>query len=502
MNLTMPLVVNAETIPEKICIICDERHYSFQEFNEEVNRIAHGLLQHDIKKGQHISVFMKNSDYFAIAAYAIWKIGAVLVPINFRLAPPEVRYIVEQSKSVLLFCDAQLEAIAYEAIKEQQVLKTVIVQPIATQPHFLSWQDIYSHKVNEPSVIITSDDHAEILYTSGTTGQPKGALFDYKRIVAVNDGIKEIFKTTAEDVYIHIAPLFHAAQLNLFFTTAISQGATAIIQRDFEPKKVLQQIAKYKVTIFFAVPAMYNALVHADDGHSNLSSVRACAYGAAPMAPTLVQESMKLFKTDQFYNLCGLTEAGPGGVFLSPEDHQKKLGAGGKAMPNSMVRVVNTAFEDVAPGEIGEFIIQGAAVMKKYYDKPQETAEAFKDGWLVTGDLAMMDEEGFITLVDRKKDMIISGGENVYSVEVEQILNGYPAILEAAIIGLPDEKWGEMVVGILVLKEGTILDEQHLHDYCKQKLARYKMPKKYIYADTLPRNESGKILKYKLRETL
>lgn len=218
------------------------------------------------------------------------------------------------------------------------------------------------------------------------------------------------------------------------------------------------------------------------------------------MSPGMIQTAIDYFGSDQFYNCCGLTEGGPSGVVLTPKEHKTKIGAAGKAMPYLNARVVNEHMQDVAPGEVGEFIIRSSSVMKEYYKKPEETAKTFKDGWLLTGDLATMDEDGYITLVDRKKDMIISGGENVYSVEVEQVLNSHPGILEAATIGLPDPQWGEIVTAVIVPKEGVTLDEQEIQAFCRESLAGYKIPRQFIYTDALPRNASGKILKYNLRD--
>ena len=220
------------------------------------------------------------------------------------------------------------------------------------------------------------------------------------------------------------------------------------------------------------------------------------------MPPELVRKSIAAFKTDQFYNLCGLTEAGPGGIYLGPEGHKLHLGKSGKAGFLTEARVVYENGDDISPGAVGEFILRGETIMKEYYKKPEETKAAFKNGWLYTGDLATIDEEGYITLVDRKKDMIISGGENVYSAEVEVVLYEHPAILDAAIIGLPDEVWGEAVSAIIVLKEGTRIDEEELISFCRQKLAGYKVPRRIFIEKQLPRNASGKILKYQLRQKM
>jgi len=235
----------------------------------------------------------------------------------------------------------------------------------------------------------------------------------------------------------------------------------------------------------------------------NLSSIRACMYGAAPMAATLVQQSMDLFKTNQFYSLAGLTEGGPSGVYLSPHDHQTKIGCSGKhPLLLTEVKLVDLDGNDVAPGVHGEVLLRGETIMKEYYKKPAETAETIVDGWLHTGDLAVKDEEGFITFVDRIKDMIISGGENIYSVEVESALYKLPKVLEAAVVGTPDPIWGEKVNAVVVLKPGETADSQEIQQFCRQHLAGYKIPRNVVFVNSLPHNAAGKLLKYKIREQL
>lgn len=502
MNLTTPLVLNANRHPHKMCVTCEGRSYSYQQFNEEVNKLANGLIALGLKHDEKVGLFMKNSDHFAIALYAIWKAGGVVVPINFHLVTPEVAYILEQSECKMLFCDANLEEITAKANKGHNGLEKIIVQNEAKLQGHLSWNQVFSANCAEPDVVVLNTDNAEILYTSGTTGRPKGALFDHQRIMNVNMNFLVMKKMSSDDVFLHLAPLFHSAQLNGFLTTAIYLGASNVIHRDFNPVKTLEEIEEHKISVFFGVPTMYNAMVHVQENHYDLSSVRVCGYGAAPMAPALVERAIALFGTDQFYNLCGLTEAGPGGIFLTPEAHKTKLGAGGKAMYLTNVRVVTDNMEDAKTGEVGEFVMKGETIMKEYYRKPEETQRTFSDGWLLTGDMAVIDDDGFITVVDRKKDMIISGGENVYSVEVEQVLNSHPEILEAATIGIPDEKWGEIVVGIIVSKDDRTLNEEDIKSFCSERLAAYKIPKRFLYTKVLPRNASGKILKYQLREEM
>ncbi|WP_423409459.1 long-chain-fatty-acid--CoA ligase [Heyndrickxia sp. MSNUG] len=502
MDIGSYLAQNARKTPEKLAIECEGRKYTYKQFNEEVNKLAHGLLGLGIRKGEKVALMMKNSDKFVFAFFAAAKIGAVIVPVNFRLTSSEVHYILEQSETVLVICDEEFEDTITSA-REGTCIVHVITTGTPTTVGHHSYEGVLAVSSENPPIEVNDHDDLEILYTSGTTGKPKGALFDHKRVFNVGLTMMISMGINQEERILHIAPLFHSAQLNLFLISGVVLGATHIIHRDFHPVKTLEAIQEHKITHFFGVPAMYNFMLQVPNAADyDLSSIKRCGYGAAPMAPELVRKSIELFRTDQFYNLCGLTEAGPGGILLNPEGHKNHFGKGGKAAFLTEARVVNEEGKEIKPGAVGEFIIKGESIMKEYYKKPEETAKTIKEGWLYTGDLATIDEEGFITLVDRKKDMIISGGENVYSIEVEEVLYEHPGVLEAAIIGLPDEVWGEAVCAVIVPKQGAAVDEQELKSFCRQKLAGYKVPRRIFIEEALPRNASGKILKYQLRYKL
>lgn len=502
MNIGSLLTQNARKFPELLAIECEGRTYTYRQFNEEVNRLAQGLLQLGLKKGEKLALMMKNSDHFVFTFFAAAKLGAVAVPVNFRLQTSEVHYILEQSDASFVVCDKEFDNLIANAKDGTDVRVVITVGEIEVEGFYL-YEAVLSENNSEPEVEVNEKDDLEILYTSGTTGRPKGALFNHQQIfnvgisVVINMGIRQ------HERILHLAPLFHSAQLNLFLISGVALGATHIIHRDFHPVKTLQAIQEHKITHLFAVPAMYNFLFQVPNSDNyDLTSILRVGYGAAPMAPEHVKKTMQLFKTDQVFNLCGLTEAGPGGILLDPEGHKNHLGKGGKPIFLTETRVVNEEGKDVLPGVVGEFIIKSPMVMKEYYKKPEETKNTLKDGWLYTGDLATIDEEGYITLVDRKKDMIISGGENVYSVEVEAVLYEHPSVLEAAIIGLPDEVWGEAVCAVIVPKEGMTIDEQELKNFCREKLAGYKIPRRIFIEGQLPRNASGKILKYQLRQQM
>ncbi|MCA1319133.1 long-chain-fatty-acid--CoA ligase [Bacillus tianshenii] len=502
MNIGMYLSQNARKVPDKLAISCEDRSYTYDQFNHEVNRLANGLQDIGLAHGDKIAFMMKNSDHFVFSYFAGAKIGAVIVPMNFRLTSSEISYILGQSEAKAVICDSEFEGIVEEAMEGSSVMKVVVVGT-PKNPEHRSYHEILSENESDPDVAVTETDDLEILYTSGTTGRPKGALFDHRRIFNVGLSMMISMGINQQERFLHIAPLFHSAQLNLFLVSGVVLGATHYIHRDFHPVHTLQAIQEHRITHFFGVPAMFNFLLQVPDADRyDLSSIRRCGYGAAPMAPELVKKSMNLFKNDQFYNLCGLTEAGPNGILLDPNGHKNHLGKNGKPSFLTEAKVVDEAGREIEPGAVGEFILRGESIMKEYYRKPEETKATLKDGWLYTGDLATVDEEGNITLVDRKKDMIISGGENVYSIEVEEVLYEHPQVLEAAIIGLPDEVWGEAVCAVVVPHQNQVVNEEELKQFCRQKLAGYKVPRRIFIEEALPRNASGKILKYQLRQQL
>lgn len=501
MNLFHGLERNARNNSKKTAIIFNEKTYTYEEYNAQVNRIANALIHYGINKGDKIAIMMKNSDTFIFVYYAILKAGAVAVPINFRLTSHEVKYILDNSDSRIVFADADLADVVTKASEGNDKLELQVISGDTKEENQQFLAEFRSSSTENPNLEVLESDDAEILYTSGTTGLPKGVVLDHHRVIHVGILMAVTMRMAPEDRVLHVAPLFHSAQLNLFLVSATMLSCTQIVQQDFHPVETLKAIAEHKISLFFGVPTMYNFFLQVPKGMFDVSSVTRCGYGAAPMPLTTLQKSMEMFGTEEFYNLCGLTEGGPGGIFLSPEEHKTKLGVSGRANHFTDARIVDENGQDVKPGVVGEFIIKGETIMKEYYKMPEETKKTLKDGWLYTGDLATIDEDGFITLVDRKKDMIISGGENVYSTEVEHALYKHPDILEAAVIGIPHEVWGETVAAIVVPKEGKSIDKEEVMQFCRQQLAGYKIPRIIYEMDQLPRNASGKVLKYKLRES-
>ncbi|MCU6598983.1 long-chain-fatty-acid--CoA ligase [Peribacillus frigoritolerans] len=504
MDIGSTLAKHARCTPEKIAVYFKDKSYTYDRFNREVNRLTHALIREGINKGDKIALMMKNSDMYMIAFLAIMKVGGVAVPVNYRLTPREVAYILDDSDSKIVFFDDEYSEIIHQAGQVNSKIATFVSVGNRTEPGQKRLEEIITNIESDPSVYINESDDAEILYTSGTTGNPKGVLIDHHRLIHVAYGAGNNLRLNPQDNLIHLAPLIHAAQLNGFMVPGTFFGCTQVVQESFEPVEVLKAIEHYKISLFFGVPTMYNFLLQVKDKEKyDLSSVNRCGYGASPMPVSLLEKAMEMFNTDQFYNMCGLTEGGPGGIYLTPKDHKTKMGASGKSRFLMEARVVDQQGKDVAPGEeVGELILRGETVMKEYYKKPEATAETLRNGWLYTGDLCIIDEEGFITLVDRRKDMIISGGVNIYSTEVEQVLYMHPDILEAAVIGMPDEVWGEKVTAVFVPKNGKKISEEDIIAFCRTELAGYKIPRMVVESDQLPRNASGKVLKYQLRDEI
>ncbi|KAA0959001.1 long-chain fatty acid--CoA ligase [Planococcus sp. ANT_H30] len=504
MNIVSILAQNALRHPDKPALVFEDRSYTYHEFNKMVNQLANGLIALGIQKGEKIALMMKNSDYFAISYYAVAKAGAVVVPMNFRLVAREANYILEQSNSVFVICDQEYEKMIHDASRTIPAVRQVITVETAENKGSLSLQDVLSKNSAEPAVEINNTDDLHILYTSGTTGNPKGAVFDHQRVLNVTVGCIGLLGYNTRERFIHVAPLFHAAQLVICMTSSFLLGGFNVIHKEFNPEAMLRDIEKYKITSLFAIPTMFKFLIEFPGGEKyDVSSIQRFLYGAAPMSREMVNQTMKFFNSNNFYSLCGLTEGGPSGIYLSPEDHKEKVGASGKdGLLFTEAKLVTPEGQETEPNVVGEFVLKGDTVMKEYYKKPQETAATLRDGWLYTGDLGYRDKDGYIYIVDRIKDMIITGGENVYSVEVENVLGTHPKIADVAVIGSPDEQWGEIVTAVIASKPNETIELDELEAFCRQHLSGYKIPRKVVFVEALPRNTSGKLMKYKLRESV
>jgi long-chain acyl-CoA synthetase len=453
-------------------------------------------------------VLALNCHRFYELYYAVPQIGAAIVPVNFRIPPPEVRYIVDHSEAVAVFTDAALAPVI-EAVRAGLETARHFIS-IADEPSegFIAYEellasgsaDFYAPRVEDGELL-------GLFYTSGTTAEPKGVMLTHRNMIANNMHSDTVFDHLPDEIFLHAAPMFHLADGAAVFANTTRGAAQVFIPR-FEPKAVLETIERERVTGTVLVPTMINFLLQAPDLDSHdLSSLRQISYGASPIAPDLLRRAMKAFGC-RFAQGYGLTEASPLLTVLRPEDHafedekgERRLASCGKAVPGVEVRVVDIDGRDVRPGDVGEIIARGPNIMLGYWKRPEDTSSAIVDGWLRTGDLATVDEDGYIYLVDRKKDMIVTGGENVFSTEVEAVLYAHPSIKEAAVIAIPDPDWGEAVHACVALRDGCTVDAEELIEFCRGRLASYKVPRSVeMIEGELPKGGTGKILKKQLRE--
>ena len=477
--------------------------YTYAELDAAVDRVAAKLAVLGLIKGDRFALMATNSDRFVIAFYAASRMGAVFVPINPASAPPEVDYLLRDSGSTMFAVDPALVPVlrAAETAGLPASLKCVVtLGPVE------GYEDAFAAggPAAPPEVSIAESDDSMIIYTSGTTGKPKGALFDHHRTIWVAVNCIATCGMRVGDRFLHVAPLYHGAELCIMLISGTLIGAKHVVLPGFDPAKVLGAMEAERITMFFGAPTMYIFLLRQPDlATRDLSAWRTGLFGAAPMPASKVEELTAALPDVEFIQLCGQTEGGPGGIFLSGEEVRARPDASGRGpLPLTESRVVDEEDNDVRADEVGELILRGETVMKGYWNNPIETAEALRGGWLRTGDLARIDADGYVTIVDRLKDMIITGGRNVYSVEVESALAGHPDIADCAVIARPHTEYGESIVAVVVPRGGRTVTLEDVRGFCRERIASYKLPHDLIVIDTIPRNLSGKILKHKLRATL
>ncbi len=479
-----------------------EERLTFAQLNARANRLANAFRGARIAKGERVGLLLMNCAEFMEAYFALGKIGAVVVPLNWRLVPDELEFILKDSGTRrLIFADEFLNTVDDLASRGNktdvgQWLQVENRAPIA--PYAVSYQmfrDAASDE--EPPLGASDDDMLYIMYTSGTTGLPKGVVHTHSTSMW---GAMTIAATTyyhEADRYLACLPMFHVGALTPL-TVNVYRGATSIVMRTFDPTRAWQLIQDEKITTGLAVPAMLNFMLQVPNlERFDHSSLRWCMSGAAPVPVPLIQAYAD--RGIEIHQVYGLTESCGPACLIDAEHALVKVGSTGKAFFHTDVRVVNDRGDDCAAGEAGEVWVRGAHVMREYWNRPDATAETLVDGWLRTGDVAAVDADGFIYIQDRIKDMIITGGENVYPAEIENLLMGHEGIREAAVIGQPSEKWGESPLAIVVRKNPT-LTEADVLGFCRGKLAGFKQPKAVVFVDEIPRNPSGKILKRILRD--
>ncbi len=481
------------------------RSYTYRELNERCNGTAGFLHALGVRKGDRVALLLLNSPEYMESFFAVAKIGAVVVPLNWRLVADELEFILSDAGATTLIFSEEFAPMV-EDLKSrglESLQNWVCVDGVGgDQKGLPAFAESYAKlqggaAVDEPVIDASDDDDLYIMYTSGTTGHPKGVVHTHSTAMWGALTISVTSDVRYRDVYIVALPLFHVGALTPL-TVNVYRGATSILMRTFDPVEVWKLVQEHNVTVMLAVPAMLNFMLQVlEKAGFDYSSLRWIMSGAAPVPVTLIQAYAGI--GIEIHQVYGLTETCGPACLISPEDAISKAGSTGKAFFHTNVRIVDDAGNDVPAGDVGEVIVSGRHIMKEYWRRPDETAKTIRDGWLYTGDLASMDEEGFVYIQDRKKDMIISGGENIYPAELENVLLGHAGITDAAVIGQPSPKWGESPLAIVVRSDESLAESAVL-EYCEGKLARFKMPKGVEFVDEIPRNPSGKILKRILRD--
>ena len=485
-----------------------DRSLSWGQARCEVHRIANGLTRSGVRPGERVAVLAKNCIEYALFYYAAAKSGAVPVPLNYRLTAPEWRVILDDAGPVLLIARGDLVDAVAALRTAQPGIRTWVALDARAPEGWVAYPDWLADSPDSaPAHVAAPDDDAYQMYTSGTTGRPKGAVVTHAAACANADQVNATVRLNPEDRFLLSAPMYHAAAgINLL--VVVRQGATLVIMEDFDPVAVVDALSTRRITATVLVPAMIQAcLVQAPDAaERSYPTLRYIAYGASPIAVETLRHAMDVFGCD-FIQGFGMTECTAVATVLTFDDHRRAMAgepglllSAGRPLPGTDVRVVDPDDHDLGVGDIGEVLVRGPQVMKGYWGLPEATERTLAGGWLHTGDAGRLDADGYLYIEDRIKDMIVSGGENIYPREVENALFDHPAIADAAVIGIPDEQWGETVKAVVVLRGGHEVDEVGLIEFCRIRLAGFKCPRSIDVVTELPRNPSGKVLKKELRE--
>jgi long-chain acyl-CoA synthetase len=513
MNLMVHLRRNAKYYPDKLAISDFGNKFSWSQFEQRTRALAASLSQLGIKKGDRVGVLMPNGYRYMEAYYALPRMGAIIVPLNTRYSPVEFAFVLNDCGAVALLVDDMYLPQYEKFAPNLESVRHLVCSGSQNRPAgMLDYEELIE---NSPAGFqdaeIDEDEVVGLFYTGGTTGRSKGVMLTHRSLIANALSSAAYSNITSDTVYMHVAPMFHIADAASIVSYTMMAACHTFLPK-FDAAKAIEMIERERVSHIGLVPTMINLLLQVPNIRDyDLSSLKLIFSGGSPTPPGVIRKLRELLPCTlrQGY---GMTEASPGVTTLTWEDLLKAIEAPpdspqarlllscGIPMLNVEVRIINDESQDIAPGEIGEIIVRGPNIMKGYWNLPQETAQALRNGWYYTGDLATIDEENYIYIIDRKKDMIISGGENVYSAEVENALYAHPAVLEAAVIGVPDEKWGERVHAVVVLKPGVDASEAELVAKCRELISGYKIPRSMEFIEEMPKSGAGKILKRNLRE--
>ena len=493
-------------LPTKTAIICGETQWTYAEFDALVTRLAAGLAKIGVLQGERVAVLARNSHGFAALRFALARLGAVLVPINFMLKAEEVAFILRHAGARTLATDSGLAELARAAAALQTEVREFVwlpsEDPSTAAAGMHSFDTLAACTAALPEITLTSTDLLQIVYTSGTESSPKGVMLTHDAVLWQYVSCLVDAEITAQDLTLHALPLYHCAQLDVFFGPAIYIGSSNVITSKPVPDNLLALIEKFKVTSFFAPPTVWIALLRSPAfSAERLASLVKGYYGASIMPVEVLRELAARLPKVRLWNLYGQTEIAPLATMLGPDDQLRKPGSCGRAVLNVETRVVDDQMQDVRIGEVGEIVHRSPHLMLGYFHDDERSRAAFTGDWFHSGDLGIIDAEGFISVVDRMKDMIKSGGENVASREVEEMIYRMPQVSEVAVIGLADPRWVEAVTAVIVLKDGQTLSEAEVMAHCNTHMASFKSPKRVVFTDALPKNPSGKLLKRELRRS-
>ena len=507
MNIGSLLTKTGRLHGNRLAIQYGEQQLTYAELTQRVGRLTRALQTLGVRPGDRVALVQRNGPALFETLFACFRAGAVAVPINVRLHPEEVAFICQDCEARVLVATGEYAPSAFQARKQIPELQLVGVESIAGA---LDYEKLLS-AADQVTIDaeVGPDDLAWLFYTSGTTGKPKGAMLTHRNLLAMTmNYFADVYPLTPEDVVLHAAPLTHGS--GLFGLPAIARGTTSVILHtpSFDPQTVFTLIQSMRVTtIAFLAPTQIKMLLNGPYQSYDLSSLRCIPYGGGPMYVEDMKQAVEAFGP-VLLQIYGQGEAPMTISYLRREEHvthgdpvaEQHLASAGIPRTNVEVRIVDDDDHEVATGEIGEIVARGSVVMAGYWDRPDATAETLRGGWLHTGDIGTMDAQGYLYLLDRKKDMIISGGNNIYPREIEEVLLKHPAIYEVAVIGVPDPLWGESVKAIVALRPGTTVTEEEVHALCRQHLASYKKPRIVEFVPELPKSAYGKILKRELRE--
>lgn len=491
--------------PNKFAIAYNGERITYKKLDDLVNQTAHTFKADGVRKGDMLTVMSKNSLDFVVVNFALARIGAVMIPINYMLNANDVQYILEHAGVKGFIASEEYAPVLDEAKGDIEIKYRYLMDAEKNNAELQDWTSLAVCRAGQSTEAVEEelydDELAHVLYTSGTESKPKGVMLTHKSIISEYVSTVVDASIETEDVAIHALPLYHSAQLHVFLGPSIYVGASGIILSAASPELILKTIEEEKVTSLFCPPTVWIALLrHPDFDKRDLSSLRKGYYGAAIMPREIIKELSERLPNVKLWNCYGQTEVAPLVTVLQPEDQLTKLGSAGTPILNVQTKIVDENDQEVPRGEVGEIVHRTPHAMIGYLHDPEKTAEAFKNGWFHSGDLGVMDEDGYITIIDRKKDMINTGGVNVSSREVEETIYQLEGVSEVAVIGIPDAYWIEAVTAIIVPKEGANLTKEAVLKFCNEHLSKFKRPKYVELTEELPKNPSGKVLKRSLRD--